>query len=219
MTNISINYLSLAGGTMNGPLYVNSNIQTQQLYINNPTSTASIFFSPNYSIYSIFSRTPPIGMYFAEDYNTVTNTLPNSIINSLGNATTTGTINKVTGVGNGAIVNITYITGGTASTLIFPEGSIPNNFTILGLTRYNGPINQRILAGTTNFVHGHYAGKKGQAYYGNFKTNTSISTGPIDNWLCFIGKNSGETPNNILAVKINEKSNLCFSKRDLHTFS
>jgi hypothetical protein len=53
-------------------LDVAGNIKTQQLYINNPNSTASIFFSPNPPIYSIFSKKVPWAMYFAEDYNTTT---------------------------------------------------------------------------------------------------------------------------------------------------
>ena len=200
-TTIINNYLPLAGGTMTGTLYVNSNIQTQQLYINNPASTASIFFTPNYSIYSIFSRKVPWAMYFAEDYNTTTNVLPNYISNGIGDATTTGTISKLTGAGNGATGILTYITGGTAATMTFPTGSIPTNFTILGLARYTGAAKQRILRGLSrNWLHGHYASLKGQVYYEGWKTNTNISSaGLLNDWLCCIGKNGGSIPGNILA--------------------
>ena len=137
-------------------LDVSGNIKTQQLYINNPSSTASIFFSPNPSIYSIFSKKVPWAMYFAEDYNAVTKILPNYLSNGR-DATGAGTITKTTASGNGAIGNITYISGGLSATLSFPTGSIPTNFTILSLTRYNGATRGRILQsqGGGNWLHGH----------------------------------------------------------------
>ena len=200
--NIINNYLPLVGGTMSGVLYVNSNIQTQQLYINNPASTSSIFFTTNYSIYSIFSRKVPWAMYFAEDYNASSPTvLPNYISNGR-DATLSGTaVTKTTVSGNGALGAITYISGTTTSTILFPTGSIPTTFTILGLARYTGDTKQRILRGLTkNWLHGHYASLKGQAFYDGWKTNTNISSaGLLNDWLCCIGKNGGSIPGNILA--------------------
>ncbi len=58
------------------------NLSLPNLYLNNPTNTtASIFFRPNVSIYSLFSRKVPWAMYFAEDFNTTTNVLPNYLNN------------------------------------------------------------------------------------------------------------------------------------------
>ena len=124
-----LNYLQLSGGSITG------NITTEQLYINNPNSTASIFFNPTASIYALFSKKTPWAMYFAEDYNTTTKILPNYISNGR-DAVCSGTIAKTTLAGNGATGPITYISGGTAATIAFPTGSIPQVFTILSLTRY-----------------------------------------------------------------------------------
>ena len=83
-------------------------------------------------------------MYFAEDYNTTTKILPNYISNgrdAVGAGT--GTITKTTVAGNGATGPITYISGATDTRIEFPDGSIPQQFTILGLTRYNDHISER----------------------------------------------------------------------------
>jgi len=208
ITDINNNYLKLSGGTLSGNLNVSANITTQQLYINNQNLTASIFFSPNSSIYSIFSRKVPWAMYFAEDYNASSpNVLPNYISNGK-DATLSGIeVIKTTTSGNGATGPITFISGTTGSTVLFPIGSIPSTFTILSLTRYTGPNKQRILDGSAPpsyyWLHGHWQGisgsaKRGKAYYHAWITDESSSEGNIDDWLCMIGKNSGAAPGNIL---------------------
>ena len=181
-------------------LDVNGTINGTSLYLNNPLNiTTSIFFNPTSSIYAIFSKKVPWAMYFAEDYNSSSPTiLPNYISNGR-DATLAGTITKTIGSGNGANASIAYISGGTTATISFPLGSIPTNFTILSLTRYNGASTQRILQSQTgNWLHGHWQNKRGVAYYENWKTD-QITTGTLNDWLCFIGKNGGSTPNNILA--------------------
>ena len=141
----------------------------------------------------------PWGIYFAGNYSN------NTLYDLSGNgrhAITSGTITSNIGNGNGAIGNITYISGNTSSSVLWPLGSIPRTFTILSLTRYTGGTNKRILQSsypiyTEDWVHGHDDNKRGVAYYGVWKTN-QISINPIDNWLCFIGKNSTNPPYNIL---------------------
>jgi hypothetical protein len=179
-------------------LEVAGNIKAQQLYIYNINSNASIFFSPTPPpIFSVFFKKTPWAMYFAEDYNIASNTLFNYINNGR-NATTTGTITKTTASGNGAIGNITYISGGTTSTLIFPDNSIPVNFTILSLTRYNGNNKNRILqASGINWLHGHATSTTKTCYYPTAYRSDNITTN-MNDWLCCIGKNGGIAPNNIL---------------------
>ena len=137
----------------------------------------------------------PWGAYFADDWSGTT------LLDSSGNqrhATTSGTITKTTGSGNGATGAITYISGGTSATVSWPSGSIPTNFTILSLTRYNGGTRRRILNGNTgNWLHGHWSSGRGVAHYEFFVT-PGTSIGNLDDWVCTIGKNGGTTPNNIL---------------------
>ena len=144
---------------------------------------------------NIINNNKPWGMYFAEDW--IGTTLPDVSGNNR-HATTAGTITKYFTNGNGATNPITYLTGGTSSTISFPSGSIPNNFTLLTLTRYNGGTRRRIImAQSGNWLHGHYNGNRGVCHYDGWKSPSS-STGTQDNWLCCIGRNLTTTPNNII---------------------
>jgi hypothetical protein len=172
---------------------INTNINNIKLAINQ-NSTAIV----NKKLYKLFAIKRPWACYFANDFY-------GSVLNdSSGNgrhATVIGTVTKTTASGNGAIGNITYISGDTSSSIIFPAGSIPSTFTILSLTRYTGGSRQRILQSETlNFIHGHWSGVKGVCFYGNDYgwVSTANSIGNIDDWLCCIGKNSGNIPGNIL---------------------
>ena len=147
----------------------------------------------------------PWATYFADDWSSTT------LSDSSGNgrhATTSGTITKPTASGNGANGAITYISGGTSSSISWPSGSIPTKFTILSLTRYNGGTRRRILnSETNNFYHGHYSGMRGVCDYEKLMTLSS-TTGNIDDWLCCIGKNDGTIPNNILIDGIGKGTNI-----------
>ena len=144
-------------------------------------------FVNNQSLFNLFQNKKPWGMYFAENWSGTN--LPDSSGNGR-HATTAGTITKTTASGNGASGAITYISGGTSSTISFPTGSIPSNFTILGLTRYTGGARARIIhsRGGGNWLHGHWNAKRGMAFYEGWKTNQT-SIGTLDDWLCCIGKN------------------------------
>ena len=144
---------------------------------------------------NLFISKEPWGMYFAEDFD------GQKLIDRAKNkkdATTTGTIINASGKGNGASGNISYIYGGTKDTISWPSGSIPEQFTILSLTRWTGGSRQRILSSSAgNWLHGHWGGRRGICYYEGWKKGDP-SLGNIDDWLCCISKNSSSTPNNIL---------------------
>jgi hypothetical protein len=148
------------------------------------------------ALYAIYSNKPPWGIYDADKWNSSTNVLPD-IRGWSRDATSGGTITKGSGAGNGATSAVAYITGSTASSLTWPSGSIPTNFTICSVTRYTGGTSRRILNGTSNWLHGHWSGNRGVCYYEGWKTN-STGVGTLNNWLVCCGKNSGSTPNNIL---------------------
>ena len=168
--------------------YYNQIILTNGTY-NINFNNGSIYIGDN-SLY-----VAPWGAYFADDWSNTT------LLDSSGNgrhATTSGTITKTTGSGNGATGAITYISGGTSATVSWPSGSIPANFTILSLTRYNGGSRGRILNGNTgNWLHGHWSSGRGVAHYEFFVT-PGTSIGILDDWVCTIGKNSGSISSNIL---------------------
>ena len=151
--------------------------------------------------YSLFENNPPWGVYFADDWSGTT------LLDVSGNnrhATTSGTITKTTASGYGASAPITYISGGTSASITWPSGSIPINFTLLCLAKYNGTNRQRILqASSINFCHGFLnqnlgSGYRGVVFYGSYLTSGTLQVGTIDDWLCCIGKNGGTNPNNVL---------------------
>ena len=181
-------------------LYINSN----SVCVFNDLSNINIPANSNYNInfnngnvgIGEMPYARPWGAYFASDWSGTT--LPDISGNGR-HAITTGTITSNTQTGNGTTGYIHAISGNTASTIIWPLGSVPITFTILSLTRYTGPNYQKILCSKTGiWFHGHWSYCRGIAYYEGWKT-TALNKGTLTDWLCFIGKNSGSIPTNILA--------------------
>jgi hypothetical protein len=124
-------------------------------------------------------------------------------------ATCVNVVPKIT-VGNGSSFasGIACLSGTIASTISFPAGSIPSNYTICAITRYSssGPsINrQRILTGGgfDNILIGHHgyqsSGQRGTIYDNGYIIQTLNSSS--SNWLslCVVRGNSIPFPNNIL---------------------
>ena len=153
--------------------------------------------------YSIFANKKPWGIYSAADFvNNGSGTY--LLLDSSGNnrhATTFGTITQTTASGSGAAGNVTYIYGNTAAGITWPAGSIPTNFTICSITKYNSEGNRnRILQSPSfNWLHGHHGNKRGVAHYEGWITSDSdTGTGPINNWLVFCSKNGSTNPNNVI---------------------
>lgn len=143
----------------------------------------------NNNEYNFFNKNKPWAIYFAEDYNKQNNILYDCSGNGR-HATTRGTINKIINEGSP-----TYITGNINSSIDFPNGSIPQIFTIASITRYESGINNRILQGqTTDWYHGHNNNNVGVCKYGSIlKTDqTTISN---KEWIRMIGKNISDSNN------------------------
>ncbi len=94
--------------------------------------------------------------------------------------------------------NVCSVRGMTMSKVVFGAKTIPALFTICSVSRYNGGARRRILDSEGNWLHGHWEGQIGVAYYEGWKTNhwTQIPTPPTD-WLVFCGQNS--SPSTFLA--------------------
>jgi hypothetical protein len=143
----------------------------------------------------------PWGIYFADSH---ANNILYEARNNGRNASTIG-INKNYARGDGAEASIPYINGTTSSTITWPDGSIPTTYTICSITRYTGSANNgRILVNANanqaavNFLHGHWANKRGVAHYNAWKT-AQTSVGTITDWLVMCGTNgTNGTPGNIL---------------------
>jgi len=106
--------------------------------------------------------------------------------------------------GNGAANAVTFISGTTATRMLWPESSIPSTFTICSVTRYTGGARGRILgckvspSQALDWLHGHHGGMRGVAYYEALMAGWS-NVGVADDWLIMCGTNDGATlPGNIL---------------------
>jgi hypothetical protein len=188
------------GFNSNNGLIIGKNANNDGYFWNYYNGDIIFRINENNLLYSIFQKKTPWGIYFAEDYDSSTNILYNYIRNNNRNATCTGTITSVWGNGNGANCNISYITGGTTATVNFGSGSLPLNFTVCSLTRYNGATKGRIInSSTSGFLHGHWNTYKGVCYYDGWKTIYGDRTlGNQTDWLCCIGRNNNSIPTNII---------------------
>jgi hypothetical protein len=97
--------------------------------------------------------------------------------------------------------NIYSIQGGTSSIMVWPT-ALSNDFTICSMTRYTGGSYGRILDGVgCNWLHGHWQGNRGVAYYDGWLA--SSSRGTLTDWLVMCGQNSASSstsaPDNIIA--------------------
>jgi hypothetical protein len=93
---------------------------------------------------------------------------------------------------------VAFISGSTQSRLYWPEGSIPNTFTICSITRYTGGANGRILNGIgRNWLHGHHGGRSGMAYYEKVLMDDTKRSFSSD-WAVMCGSNGLPSPTNIL---------------------
>ena len=70
---------------------------------------------------------------------------------------------------------------------------IPSAFTVCSVTRYTGGAKGRILnGGGKNWLHGHWAGHAGVAYYEGWKTAAvQDNVSPDTDWVVMCGTNSG----------------------------
>lgn len=144
----------------------------------------------------------PYAMYFAKDFVSETNTLPDIFGRVDKDAKATGIITKQQAIGNGSTGNIHSISGTKDTKIDFPINSIPEKFTICSITRYTNNNNKRILISSSdnNWIHGHKDGKRGVVYYNELKTASSSSIDIIGNttdWVAICAKNEGAIPNNI----------------------
>lgn len=83
------------------------------------------------------------------------------------------------------------VRGGTNSQVVFGAGTIPPTFTICSVARYNGPSRGRIFVGDGNWLHGHWYGQVGVAYYEGWMTSpwTQIAVQQTD-WIVMCGQNA-----------------------------
>lgn len=93
--------------------------------------------------------------------------------------------------GHGATSEVLALSGTTSSVISF-GAVIPSAFTVCSVTRYTGSAKRRILDGAgANWLHGHYYGRAGVAYYEGWKTKKKNYVSPNTDWVVMCGTNAG----------------------------
>ena len=210
-TNVSItrNGTSIATG-ITALTYTDSGLtlDSSYTYIVSPYNSNGIIgttlsltaFATTYTSFEqLLVNKSPWGKYSASSWNSGTNILTDLTGNGR-NATTTN-VSSGTASGNGATASIPYIGGTTTGTVLWPTSSIGSTFTLATITRYSGTTKGRVLHGVvSNWLHGHWSGLRGVAFYEGWKT-AQTSVGTQTDWLNMVGTNSTSVsiPNNIIA--------------------
>ncbi|KAJ1476706.1 hypothetical protein T484DRAFT_3074640 [Baffinella frigidus] len=150
----------------------------------------------------------PHSVYVAEAWN------GSALLDLSGNGRhallTEGTVATAAASGHGVANAVTFISGNTATKMLWPENSIPSTFTVCSVTRYTGGGMGRILqclaspTQSMDWLHGHESSKRGVAYYSSGSWLTSPANhGVVDDWLVMCGTNTGATaPGNIILDQV-----------------
>jgi hypothetical protein len=132
---------------------------------------------------------PAFARYHAVNFDFSTSRWLDTSGNNRHTVSSAGTIQRTSGLGNGATVSQTYIYGGTSSRITFPSGSLPPSFTLCIVDRYNGGTQGRIFVSPgNNMFHGHWSARRGTALWHSWMAYEGRTPGPNTDWLVFCGK-------------------------------
>mmetsp|Transcript_20908 Transcript_20908/g.46426 ORF Transcript_20908/g.46426 Transcript_20908/m.46426 type:complete len:876 (-) Transcript_20908:59-2686(-) len=102
--------------------------------------------------------------------------------------------------GDGAKSPMVAVTGGTSTAMRFGR-IVPRQYTICSLTKYTGKrYRGRILnAAGSNWLHGHWAARRGVVHYANWKTHYhgEVHNNPED-WVAVCGKSPSAAPHSVM---------------------
>ena len=94
--------------------------------------------------------------------------------------------------GHGAANQVLALSGTTSSVIDF-GAVIGSSFTVCSVTRYTGGAKERILqGGGKNWLHGHWRGNAGVAYYEGWKTAQQENVSPDTDWVVMCGSGVGK---------------------------
>ncbi|EJK70530.1 hypothetical protein THAOC_08100, partial [Thalassiosira oceanica] len=94
--------------------------------------------------------------------------------------------------GTDSEVAVAAVKGTTASKIDFGY-VIKTTFTICSVTRYTDGTQERILNGNFNWLHGHWEGSAGVAFYGSWVTSSQNNVDPNTDWVVMCGTNADGT--------------------------
>ena len=138
---------------------------------------------------------PPYAHYTYQSWDAGANVWYDVSGNGFHSNTATGTITAVSDTASGGL---NYLSGGTADSICLSDSDIiATTFTICSLSKYiNATNRQRIIRGRdTNWLHGHWGGRAGVAYYGDgsgWQVSASSIVSDASAWILFCAQNGGD---------------------------
>ena len=92
--------------------------------------------------------------------------------------------------GHGGASEVLALSGTTSSVISF-RAVVQSSFTVCSVTRYTGGAKKAILGGQGDWLHGHWSGNAGVAYYPGWKTTHLGNVSPDTDWVVMCGTNAG----------------------------
>ena len=155
-------------------------------------------------INALLHEHPASGIYSATSFDATTETLQDLSGNGLHARVTEGTASVRAESGHGALTIVKALAGDISSRVLWPPESIPVTFTVCSVTRYDfvDSDSGRILnckgspaetstgsPSSVNWLHGHWSGRRGVAYYGDHFTTPTDGLDYPTEWLVMCGTN------------------------------
>ena len=153
----------------------------------------------------------PWGRYLAKDWDPVTQKIYEASRN--GRDATTINVQRQSCIGNGIVgPNVVCLYGSTNSSITWPTGSLPSQFTLCSLARYpTTGLKRRIFQGKrVNFVHGFYNAGNRRTHYYNDVFMYDQTGYVITDWCNDCGTNNigPGSPNHAIINNIKKVSNV-----------
>ena len=128
--------------------------------------------------------------YTYDSWDASTNTWYDTSGNGFHSNTVTGTITAVSETASGGL---NYLSGSSSDQICLSDSDIiADKFTICSLSKYTGGTRGRVIRSSTgNWLHGHWNGNAGVAYYFGWQTSSSSTVSDPGAWLLFCGQNGG----------------------------
>ena len=135
---------------------------------------------------------PNVAWFRSGEFDLGSKTWPNAVQGGTSATLSGNGLRRESKSGHGALGVVTALEGTTADSINFGN-VIKNVFTICSVTRYTGGAKGRLLNGKgLNWLHGHYWGKAGVAYYNKWVTKGGgTNVAPVTDWVVMCGSNAG----------------------------
>jgi hypothetical protein len=153
---------------------------------------------------NLFKFISPWAIYDGKDYNVSSGTIPEILKRNCKDAKVSGAIPQIITENN-----IKYLSGTTATKIIFPDFSLPEYYTICAITKYTssdrsnlskrGRILSCVNSAANDWILGHWWNKVGVMHYNGWKTpNEQSISGDGNQWVVSCVKSSSSVDKSLL---------------------